>query len=466
MVNAWLVRKSGPLAGARHLLRDDVTRVGRGPENDLVIDESTVVSVRHLEIRRDGDAYRVFDAQSTNGTYLNGQPVHEALIEPPATIQLGTGGPELAFLIDLPAHADLNETMVVSAPAAPHVTSAAADPSHTHDELLSHAVARARMARRTGMGDQTMVIMRELLKTALHRTRRRFKRTIAVLTVALLVAVGYSIWRIQDLRREKAALDAEIQRIEALLAKSGPDAAERERLVDRLNVYQSQARALQTNLLYRFGVRQQEEFLQQEIKALLAEFGAEVYSIPPEFEQQVQRYIEQYQGPNRPHMVKALGEARHHLDTIRSAFQKDMLPPDLGYMVLVESAFNNQDSSPAGAAGYWQFTPSTARAFGLKVTSEVDERLDLRKSTRAACQYMRELILDFGAGSSVMLALAAYNSGPPRVKQAIRKVSDPIKQRDFWYLYRVRALPAETREYVPKVIAAMIIGRNPEKFGF
>jgi membrane-bound lytic murein transglycosylase D len=95
----------------------------------------------------------------------------------------------------------------------------------------------------------------------------------------------------------------------------------------------------------------------------------------------------------------------------------------------------------------------------------VDERLDAAKSTRAACKYIRELILDFGAGSSVMLALAAYNLGPTKVKSAIRKVNDPIKQRNFWYLYRVRAVPPETREYVPKVVAVMLIGRNPERYG-
>jgi len=124
-------------------------------------------------------------------------------------------------------------------------------------------------------------------------------------------------------------------------------------------------------------------------------------------------------------------------------------------------------SSPAGAAGPWQLTPATARAYGLRVDKEVDERMDLRKSTRAGCRYLRDLILDFGAGSSVMLALAAYNLGPSKVKQAvIRTVRDPIKQRNFWYLYRVKALPAETREYVPKVVAAVIIGRNPGRFGF
>ena len=96
----------------------------------------------------------------------------------------------------------------------------------------------------------------------------------------------------------------------------------------------------------------------------------------------------------------------------------------------------------------------------------IDERLDARKSTAAAGRYIRELILDFGSGSSVMLALAAYNSGPGKVKRAIRTVADPIKQRDFWYLYRTKALPPETREYIPKTIGVIIIGRHPARFGF
>jgi membrane-bound lytic murein transglycosylase D len=127
---------------------------------------------------------------------------------------------------------------------------------------------------------------------------------------------------------------------------------------------------------------------------------------------------------------------------------------------------SNANTSSAGAAGIWQFTPVTAKAYGLAVGKDVDERLDTRKATQAACRLLRDLILDFGSGSSVMLALAAYNSGSAKVRQEIRKVSDPIKQRNFWYLYRVRALPAETRAYVPKVIAAIIIARNPRKFGF
>jgi membrane-bound lytic murein transglycosylase D len=251
-----------------------------------------------------------------------------------------------------------------------------------------------------------------------------------------------------------------------MIARSGQDPAQTDQLIDQLDQYEDRAQALQNTLLYRVSSFEHEEAIKREIRALMAEFGAETYSIPPEFLNEVKRYIQQYQGPDRPNMERALGEARKDMDTMRQIFQQNNLPPDLAHIVLVESAFSGDSASSAGAAGLWQFTPATARQYGLKVTDKADERLDPAKSTRAACKYIRELILDFGAGSSVMLALAAYNLGPAKVKTAVRKINDPIKQRNFWYLYRVRAVPPETRAYVPKVIAAMIIARHPEHYGF
>jgi membrane-bound lytic murein transglycosylase D len=192
-----------------------------------------------------------------------------------------------------------------------------------------------------------------------------------------------------------------------------------------------------------------------------------VYSIPPEFVSRVKHYIEQNQGPERPVVERALSEGRPHIERIRRILEQEQLPPDLAYIPVVESALTSGSASEAGAVGPWQLTPPTARAYGLRVDGEVDERKDLVKSTRASCKYLRELILDFGAGTSVLLALAAYNVGPGKVKQAVsRTVRDPIQQRNFWYLYRARALPRETREYVPKVFAVMLIGRNPGRFGF
>ncbi len=470
-LSAWLVHKSGRLAGTRHLVRDDITRVGRSSENDIVITDAALVSAHHVEIHKEGDAYRLCDLNSTNGTYVNGERISEALLAPPCEIRLGADGPELSFVIEDAPLVDLNQTMLASAvpaviPSSPEKDTADFVVSSAHDDLLSDAVARARMARRMGKGDSTVVIMREMLDKALHRTSRKFKFAIGALVCALLGVSAYGFWKIEGLMKGKRQIDAEIQQIEAMLAKAKTDSPEADKLADQLDEYQDQARALQNNLLYRVASFEHEESIKHEIRALMVEFGAETYSIPPEFLEQVKRFIQRYQGSDRPHMERALGEAHNDIDNMRRIFEQNNLPPDLAYIVLVESALSVGSTSSAGAVGLWQFTPATARAYGLKVAGKVDERLDAAKSTLAACKYIRDLILDFGSGSSVMLALAAYNLGPNKVKGAVRKVNDPIKQRNFWYLYRVRAVPPETREYVPKVIAAMIIGRHPDRYGF
>jgi soluble lytic murein transglycosylase-like protein len=462
-LNAWLVRQSGLLAGTRHALRDEITRVGRSSENDIVIGEAAMVSSRHLEIRKEGDSYLVVDLNSTNGTYLNGQRITEGVLEPSCALRLGADGPEFRFVMNDEVPQDLNQTLVVPA-AAEFSHRDAADAGKAHQDLLSDAVARARTARRMGAGNATVIIMREMLDAALQRTGRKFKAIIAGLVCALVATSVYGFWRIQGLKGEKRQIDGQIAQIEATLVRAKGNEADQ--LIDELNEKSGQAVALQSTLLYRVGAFEHEEFIEREIRALLKEFGAETYSVPPEFRDEVKRFIEQYQGLDRSHMERALGAARKSIAAMRGIFTQNNLPPDLAYIVLVESALAGNSESSAGAVGLWQFTPVTARAYGLKVGDDLDERLNTAKSTQAACRYFRDLILDFGSGSSVMLALAAYNLGPSRVKTAVRHVDDPIKQRNFWYLYRVRAIPPETREYVPKVIAAMIIARHPERYGF
>lgn len=431
-------------------------RVGRDPAGEILIDgdEAAVVSSRHAVIERIGGAWRLRDCGSTNGTFLDGRRVECAELVSGACIRLGTGGPEFEFLVGEIPPAPLEKTVVAQASA------------QAEGDLLAEAVERARRARSAGRYGQTTVIMREMLAKALRRSARRFHAVIAVLALALVAVSAYSYWRIQELKQEKTAIDRHIQEIEERLASGNLSSAEAEELLEQLNDYQEQARRLEESLFYRFGAASDEGFIEREIRALLKEFGAEQYSVPPEFVEQVRLFIERYQTTDRAHVERLLGVGREKLALIRRVFEEEKLPPDLAYMVMVESAFIAQSESPKGAAGLWQFTPATARAYGMRVNARVDERLDIEKSTRAASRYVRELILDFGAGSSVMLALAAYNLGPGKVRQAVRRVEDPIRQRDFWYLYRVRALPLETRQYVPKIVAAVIIGRNLQRFGF
>lgn len=466
---AWLVSQPGALVRICYEIHSDGTRIGRAPDNDLVVQgpDSGTVSLHHAVIERvliEGRAeFRVRDLESTNGTFLNGARITEAALEPETPVRLGTQGPELSLVLQEPAAADLDRTAVIPEPVLPSAPATGAYPRGSYHSLLVESVKRARAARANGLAGQTMTIMRETLDHALHHTSRRFHVLTAVMTAGLVAVSGYAAWQILHVNQEKRTIDAHIADLEMQLQKvRSTDQADR--LVDEINNYAEAGKEVQDTFLYRIG-HHEHDFVTDEIRRLMGEFGAETYSIPPEFTERVKYYIEQYQGANRPVIARALGSAAGNIATMREVLDDQHLPPDLAYVPLVESALE-PGRSRAGAVGLWQLTPVTARQFGLRVTGEVDERVNILKSTRAACKYLRDLILDFGAGSSVMLALAAYNVGPGKVKQAINKVQDPIKQRNFWYLYRVRALPLETREYVPKVVAAMIIGRNPQKFGF
>jgi membrane-bound lytic murein transglycosylase D len=133
---------------------------------------------------------------------------------------------------------------------------------------------------------------------------------------------------------------------------------------------------------------------------------------------------------------------------------------------MLESGFNPRALSHAGARGLWQFMPSTARNYGLRVNNSVDERLDPEKATYAAAEYFKDLIGIFGGESSVMLAMAGYNAGEGRVMGALRKIDNPMKNRDFWYIYRMGYLAEETNEYIPRVLSMIIIAEHPDRYGF
>lgn len=136
------------------------------------------------------------------------------------------------------------------------------------------------------------------------------------------------------------------------------------------------------------------------------------------------------------------------MDELLPILRAHDVPPGFLYLALVESGMDPEARSPADAVGLWQFTPSTGRAYGLRIEDGTDDRTDERLATRAAGRYLRDLFDDFGSWE---LAAAAYNAGPGRVQQAMESSGTD----DFWDLVEGKHLPPETRAYVPKFIAVV-----------
>jgi membrane-bound lytic murein transglycosylase D len=170
-------------------------------------------------------------------------------------------------------------------------------------------------------------------------------------------------------------------------------------------------------------------------------------------------WIEYFTRTDRERFQRFLSRGSRYRKVIEDVLLENQLPPELYFLALIESGYQNHATSSAQAAGVWQFIPATGRRYGLQIDRYVDERRDPIRSTEAAARYLRDLYNIFG---SWPLAMAAYNSGEYRVIRAIIKG----KTRDFWTLSELGILPRETREYVPKILAAVSIGSDPEAHGF
>lgn len=174
---------------------------------------------------------------------------------------------------------------------------------------------------------------------------------------------------------------------------------------------------------------------------------------------QVGFFMERFTRERREVIGTWLGRSGRFISMIRETLKKHGLPEDLAFTAMIESGFNPVATSRAGARGLWQFMATTAKRYGLRVDQWVDERLDPEKSTVAAAAYLRDLYNLFG---SWLLAQAAYNAGEGTVARAIRATGSS----DFWTLARSGFLHQETKEFVPQILAATQIGREPDRFGF
>jgi len=244
-----------------------------------------------------------------------------------------------------------------------------------------------------------------------------------------------------------ASLYESIARYEAM-AETSPetDAAETRGLPDELQGVSGQTSAAD---------------LQRARDAVKTDARAASFDIPITVNDSVLAIIANFSSREsvRERFTDGLVRAGRYMPMIREVFRREGLPTDLAYVAMIESSFKTQARSRARAQGVWQFIAPTGRRYGLKSTRVVDERSDPVKATEAAAAYFRDLYALF---NDWYLAMAAYDSGEGRVARAISRTGVD----NYWELCRIGALPKETRLYVPSVIAAALIDKNQEHYGF
>jgi peptidoglycan lytic transglycosylase D len=173
----------------------------------------------------------------------------------------------------------------------------------------------------------------------------------------------------------------------------------------------------------------------------------------------VQQYINYYQGPRgRGTMESGLRKSGRYMKIAREAFRKAGVPEDIVWLGQVESSWSPRARSWAAASGLWQFIGSTGAAYGLRQTAWVDERNGIEKPTQASARHLRDLANRYNG--DWLLAMAAYNTGAGNVDRAISRAGEA----NFWKIYPYIA--QETRNYVPNILAVILIAKNPDKYGF
>ena len=193
--------------------------------------------------------------------------------------------------------------------------------------------------------------------------------------------------------------------------------------------------------------------------------------------ERVRYWIDFFQGSARERMAIWLNRLPRYEPMIRSALLANGLPGDLMYLGLIESGYSNTAVSRSRAVGMWQFMKGTGREYGLRIDGWVDERRDPLRATNAAARYLAKLTEQFG---SHYLAAAAYNGGPGRIRRGLKRIvgtgddasgddeatEESSADNSFFQLSDTRYLRRETKDYVPKLIAAAMIAKQPEKYGF
>jgi len=456
-----------PQDGGRTLvLRRPLTIVGRNATADLVLDDPGVSGI-HARIERSGGRTNLLDSGSRNGTVVNGKTVKRAVLAPGDEVVFGNR----AFLVKrtlMPtgtlmvgvAGAALVMVLAFLLPALFRAGTGSVDRLWTRDMYLAQVSESLVLAVRALDTDPPAV---EVARAQFAVARR------SLVAADLLPLEGSTERDLREAFTQAAAEDRVARELadrdifdlyRSLDEPRTADRRERERQPEAATGSAAQASPPGAG----------EDFdLDQELSRLVAQFGIDTRHrpIPSEMRAEVARFIEFWTGPRRNFTQRTILRSREHLDMIREQMYAHQLPEVFSYLPFIESGYQASITSAAKARGLWQFMPGTGRAYGLRVDGTVDERIDPEKSTAAACRYLESLLNMFGP-NAFLCAVAAYNKGENGMARCLKKYGDWHSTWKFWDVVKRSngCLKQETVEYVPRFLAAAIIMRRPEVFGF
>ncbi len=519
----YLEVMQGVERGKKYFLADGAVSIGRSSQNTIALHSSEKsVSSHHAIIYKSETGLLVQDLESTNGTFVNNQRIKEQQLQVGDTVGFGKSGPQLKLIISetelsttpppplhfvAPESTSLRtrEDDVAFLPPKdflvnghPEVTTKikVRKPQHDGSSGKSKTVALEKKIIDKKLGsdelhdlmnddkrldkiiergniNQTQVNMLRSIQGAGKKMQRQWMMILGVVCVVSMSAIAFFAIRAFQYRsvvNRGLSLRATMDTYEERIAKANknPDGNKREldSLIDALEKAKNELSEVKGNLRQSDFGKFYSDPLEKTIDEVLIRFGETDYHIPREMIERVKYHMGVYSGPLQATIAKYIIRKSKYFPMLRRIFRDNNLPQDLTYVSMLESGFNTRALSHCGARGLWQFMPETGRRYGLRIDADVDERLDPEKSTYASAKYFKELIGIFGGKSSPMLAMAAYNAGEGRIVGALRKIDNPMRNRDFWYIYRMGYLADETNEYIPRVIALLILSENPEKYGF
>jgi pSer/pThr/pTyr-binding forkhead associated (FHA) protein len=461
-------------ADQREFCFDKPFQIGRSNECEVPILDD-IVSRVHAKVDFSGNQWRVSDLNSGNGVWINGVKIDQATLKNNTRAELGQDGPALVFSMENP---DATCLQPLSG------QSSGPEDSRTLEQYEAHYFSNAPQDQ---IGDHTRMVRRAYQKVK-TKQKRIYLGIISVIAAVCLAAGFYAIQKHLEIQKQKKLAEDifySMKSLEIELAKVLEEVRKSQdvRLQKNIDTYRDKLKEMEKSYNEFVSSLKIYEAAPDNEAALVLKtartFGECEINIPDEFRQEVLKYIKKWKSTRRLEDAVRRAEQKGYAPRIIAAMKKYDLPPQFFYLALQESGFDVNACGPQTrfgiAKGAWQFIPSTAKDYGLKIgglqhlrmPDAGDERHSFEKSTNCAARYIRD-IFNTDAQASGLLVMASYNWGQGRVVDLIRKMPENPKERNFWLFLKKykNKIPKETYDYVFYIFSAAVIGENPRLFGF